>query len=483
MTWQRQIGATSATFTWRNAQAGARAFGPTGNPAKTIAGMLMLADTVTILLASFTAYLVRHGLVPIPFEVASTTLLGILLTLNAMQVAGGYRGARTTLASRMWIVLRSWSVAFAMLLILAYLTKLSEDFSRMWAIGWYGLALAGFMLVRIVVAMWMRHWERTGQLASTLAIVDLAGNGEALARQLVRQSGGHAHLVGVFSAASASSRRNGVADLIELSRLFRIDDVIVSVSGREDGETVNAIVRKLGTIPTSVHICPEIVPMTVAPREVGLLYGQAMLTVYQRPFVGWGRIVKRIEDIVIASAALVVVMPLLLILAILIKLDSPGPVLFRQRRLGFNNNVIMVLKLRSMLHAPQNDAVVPQAKRNDQRVSRIGRFLRRSSLDELPQLINVLRGEMSLVGPRPHALAHNELYAELVDDYLGRHRVRPGITGWAQVNGLRGETDTLEKMQRRVEHDLAYIDSWSLVLDVKILCLTVSRGMFGTTAY
>lgn len=483
MMWPRQIGASPATFTWRNAQASARALGPTGNPAKTMAGMLMLADTVTILIASVGAYMLRHGIVAIPFEIASTTLLGILLTLNAMQVAGGYLDTRTALASRLSIVSRSWSIAFAMLLILAYLTKLSDDFSRTWAIGWYGLALVGFMLARIVLAMRMRHWARTGQLASTLAIVDLTGNGERLARRLVKQSGGNAHLVGVFSAASTPARRNGVGDLIDLSRLFRIDDVVVSVSGREDGEAVDAVVRKLGTIPTSVHICPEIGPMTVVPREVGLLYGQAMLTVYQRPFVGWGRIVKRLEDIVIASAALVFITPLLLILAVLIKLDSPGPVLFRQRRLGFNNNVIMVLKLRSMTHAPQSDANVQQARRNDPRVTRLGRLLRRSSLDELPQLINVLRGEMSLVGPRPHALAHNEHYATLVNDYLGRHRVRPGITGWAQVNGLRGETDTLEKMQRRVEHDLAYIDGWSLVLDVKILFLTLSRGAFSPTAY
>lgn len=475
--------ATPAAMTWRDAQAGARALGPTGNPATFLAGALMLADTATILLASAGAYLLRHGLVSIPFEIASTTLLAVLLTLNAMQVSGAYRwSAATPLELRIGAAFRGWSVVFVVLLSLAYFTKMSDDFSRAWAIGWYVLALLGFALARAIVAARVWHWARRGKLASTVAIVDLGGNGEALARHLQKSSGGQVRLVGVFSPAGEATRRNSIADLIALSRLFRIDDVIVTVSGRQSAEA-DAVIRKLGTIPTNVHLCPEFAPVAFAPRAVGLLYGQPVLTVYQRPFVGWGRVAKRAEDIVIASLALVFVAPLLAVLAVLIKLDSPGPVLFRQRRLGFNNNVIIVLKLRTMADHKTPDSNVTQAGRNDPRVTRIGWFLRRSSLDELPQLLNVLRGEMSLVGPRPHALAHNEQYAALVDDYLGRHRVRPGITGWAQVNGLRGETDTLEKMQRRVEHDLAYIDGWSLVLDAKILAMTVVRGAFGSTAY
>jgi putative colanic acid biosynthesis UDP-glucose lipid carrier transferase len=158
-------------------------------------------------------------------------------------------------------------------------------------------------------------------------------------------------------------------------------------------------------------------------------------------------------------------------------------VLFRQRRYGFNNNPITVFKFRTMRHDQADDRLVPQARRNDPRVTRVGAFLRRTSLDELPQLINVLRGEMSLVGPRPHAVAHNEQYAHVIDDYLSRHRVKPGITGWAQVNGLRGETDTPDKMRRRVQYDLYYIDNWSLYLDFKILALTPFVGLVHKNAY
>jgi putative colanic acid biosynthesis UDP-glucose lipid carrier transferase len=168
---------------------------------------------------------------------------------------------------------------------------------------------------------------------------------------------------------------------------------------------------------------------------------------------------------------------------VLVKLDSPGPVLFRQKRYGFNNNDITVFKFRSMRNDPNPDPSVPQAQRNDPRVTRIGAFLRKSSLDELPQLFNVLQGTMSLVGPRPHAVAHNEHYAAVIDGYLGRHRVKPGITGWAQVNGYRGETDTPEKMRMRVQYDLYYIDNWSLSLDLKILLMTIFVGFVNRNAY
>jgi exopolysaccharide biosynthesis polyprenyl glycosylphosphotransferase len=173
----------------------------------------------------------------------------------------------------------------------------------------------------------------------------------------------------------------------------------------------------------------------------------------------------------------------LLIIALATKLDSTGPVFFRQKRYGFNNNPITVYKFRTMHVGAGSDITVQQARRNDPRVTRVGALLRRTSLDELPQLFNVLNGEMSLVGPRPHAVVHNEQYAKIIDDYLSRHRVKPGITGWAQVNGLRGETDTPEKMARRVQFDLYYIDNWSLLFDIKILMLTPFLGFVNKNAY
>jgi putative colanic acid biosynthesis UDP-glucose lipid carrier transferase len=213
------------------------------------------------------------------------------------------------------------------------------------------------------------------------------------------------------------------------------------------------------------------------------LAGVPMLAALERPLSGWSLVVKAVEDRVIAGIALLCLSPLLALIALAIKLDSPGPVLFRQKRYGFANNEFTVFKFRTMRHRAAEEPDVPQARRNDPRITRVGGFLRRSSLDELPQLINVMLGDMSLVGPRPHAVAHNVQFAQVIDDYLSRHRVKPGITGWAQINGLRGETDTPEKMRARVQHDLYYIDHWSLLFDIKILALTPFRGFINRNAY
>jgi exopolysaccharide biosynthesis polyprenyl glycosylphosphotransferase len=192
---------------------------------------------------------------------------------------------------------------------------------------------------------------------------------------------------------------------------------------------------------------------------------------------------KRIEDLVLGTMLLVLMLPLMVVIAAAIRLDTPGPVLFRQKRRGLNNRAFDILKFRTMVHVPDPEPTVPQARRKDPRVTRVGRVLRRTSLDELPQLLNVLKGEMSLVGPRPHALAHDARYAALIDGYEDRHRVPPGITGWAQVHGHRGETDTLEKMQRRVEHDLFYLANRSLLFDLRILVLTVTTVWRDRNAY
>ena len=208
-----------------------------------------------------------------------------------------------------------------------------------------------------------------------------------------------------------------------------------------------------------------------------------VLSVYHRPLSPYGAGAKRLEDITISLLALLLLAPLFTAIAILVKVDSRGPVIFRQERVGFGNRRFFVFKFRTMRHKATSDPQVPQAKRNDPRVTRVGAVLRRFSLDELPQLFNVLRGDMSLVGPRPHAAAHNEKYALLIDGYLTRHRMKPGLTGWAQVHGERGRTETVQHMQRRLEYDLYYIANWSLYLDLKVMLMTIPAIIRGTNAY
>ena len=225
-----------------------------------------------------------------------------------------------------------------------------------------------------------------------------------------------------------------------------------------------------------MKLVPDLVAFDFVSHKTSTLSGVALLHIFDRPISGWSQFLKAAEDRVGAALMLALVAPVMAMIALAIKLDSPGPVFFKQPRVGFNSRLFNVLKFRTMHHAMRDEHCANQTTRNDPRVTRVGRFLRRTSLDELPQLINILRGEMSIVGPRPHALstkAEGHLFEEVVDKYAARHRVKPGLTGWAQVKGWRGETDTIEKIRRRVEHDLYYIENWSIMFDIVIIVRTV----------
>ena len=475
----------AAAQAWSQAKAGARALSSGVDPMRLLADGLWVADAVIVLIAAAVAKLMIQELVPTSFEVYSTVLLAAVLTVNAMQISGAYAGAMNKgFAAQVGMAVRAWSLVFAVLMVLGYLTKTSESYSRLWVVSWYVVALCGFAATRAWSISQTRRWRRQGRLTRTIAVVELGGEGSGreLIRRLQLSQPGEFHLVGLFSEGRSSTQRNGIQDLIALAQLFRIDEVLVTVSGQAGAE-LSGVLRRLGTIPTNVRICPWVAELGLPVRDIGFFMQNPVLTIYRRPFTSWNRVVKRAEDIVLGAVMTILLAPVLLLVALIVKLDSPGPALFRQQRLGFNNNVIIVYKFRTMKHEPAPADGVPQAQRGDPRVTRVGRFLRRSSLDELPQLINVLRGDMSLVGPRPHAVAHNHQYAALIDDYLGRHRVQPGITGWAQVNGFRGETDTLDKMQRRVEFDLVYIDKWSVLMDLRIILLTALSLVFDRDVY
>jgi Undecaprenyl-phosphate glucose phosphotransferase len=280
--------------------------------------------------------------------------------------------------------------------------------------------------------------------------------------------------------AGESRSARELDDLLSLVRRSQVDEVIVACPEVPIPESV---LRRLGVLPVNVRIWGDF-PRSWRTDATGeKLTPAPLLTVFERPMSGWSGVVKRVEDLILSGAALLVFGPVMLFIAAAIWVESGSPVIFRQKRFGFSSNEITVYKFRTMVPSAGGDPKSAQARRNDPRVTRVGRFLRRTSLDELPQLINVLRGDMSLVGPRPHAISHNEYYATVIDGYLARHRVKPGITGWAQVNGLRGETDTLEKMQRRIDYDLDYIDRWSLSFDVKILLKTAMVGFVHRNAY
>jgi putative colanic acid biosynthesis UDP-glucose lipid carrier transferase len=455
-----------------------------------LAGILRLVDLCVVLATGALAYWLREGRVEPPPPYLAALVLAGLLTLNTMQLARAYR--RDSLRRpirRFGRVAAGWGGVLVALITVSALTKTSADFSRIWLVAWFLLGLAGLFLVRLAVAVQIAHWHATGRGLTRIAVV---GTGEAAARaaQQLRLSHGQESLVVGFFEAEAASRPavdieeilGGLDDIAAAVRDGHIEVLIVALpwSARDQLENLMARVRRL---PVNVRICTEPLPLDIPIRGVGLVAGLPLLDLWHRPLSAWDRVAKALEDRVLATLLLVPALPLMLLIAVAVRLDSRGPVLFRQERAGFNDNRFRMLKFRTMAHRPEPESELRQAQRSDTRVTSVGAWLRRTSLDELPQLFNVLKGDMSLVGPRPHAVAHDAHYADLLDEYLGRQRVKPGMTGWAQVNGLRGATETPELMHRRVEHDLYYIDNWSVLFDLKILCLTLLVGFMNENAY
>jgi len=433
-----------------------------------VLGALRVADVGVVALAAWVAYWARHDSWAIPDLYLIAILAAMGLAANYLQIARLYVFENLSrLASQFGKIAMAWTGVMASLIALAYFTQTSVAFSRAFAIGWLALGFGGLILVRLLLLMQIDRWRAQGRLAMNVAVIGAGEMGRAFLKHLAEVRTQEYRIVGVFD-----DRRDRLPEAIEGHPVTGpVDEIVVALPWQASAD-LQELIKKLKVVPVDVKLCPDYIGTYLPARGFHAIAGIPMLSVLERPLSGWSLVLKALEDRVLAALLLVVLSPVLLAVFAAVKLDSPGPALFRQRRYGFANNEIVVYKFRTMYHQRAEEPSVPQATKNDPRVTRVGRFLRRSSLDEFPQLLNVLFGDMSLVGPRPHAVAHNEQYAKIIDDYLARHRVKPGMTGWAQVNGLRGETDTPEKMRRRVQFDLFYIDNWSLLFDMKILMLT-----------
>jgi len=420
-------------------------------------------------------------------------LLGTVLALNFLHLFGAYRFdsfARIEVA--VGRLLLGWLCAFGMLFLATRLFEPVNAADGPWAAAWFSAALAAMGTTRFALWHRMHAWSRTGRLGERVAIVGAGPVAQRLLRSLAARPS-DLRVVGVYDDEAAGLPRacmgypirGTVDDLVTEAREQHIDTVIVALPLAQDRQLVETL-NRLCLVPVHVRLCPDAFGLRLGQVQASHLAGHTFLNVVDRPLCGWQAIAKEIEDRILGALILAMIAPLMLAIALLIKLDSPGPVLFRQKRYGFNNQLIEVFKFRSM-YTHMTDADAQQlTQRNDPRVTRLGAFLRRTSLDELPQFLNVVRGEMSIVGPRPHATAAKAgtlLYQEAVKYYDARHRVKPGITGWAQVNGWRGETDTVEQIRKRVEHDLYYIEHWSILLDLKIIVRTVCGGFTGQQAF
>jgi Undecaprenyl-phosphate glucose phosphotransferase len=391
-------------------------------------------------------------------------------------------------------VLAAWSTVFAGLVVLAFVTQVGEDFSRGWLILWYGVGATGLVAGRATASALIGALAASGHMDRRAVLV---GGGER-AGELIATMGASAdagiRICGIFDdrgdarspAVVAGCPKLGTVDqLVDFVRRTRIDLLIVTLPLAAERRLLD-ILKQVWVLPIDIRLSAQSSRLRFRPRAYSHIGGVPFLDLFDRPISDWGAILKAVEDRAIAALALIALAPVMGLIALAIRLDSAGPVLFRQSRYGFNNEMIGVLKFRS-LRADMTDADAARlVTRHDPRVTRVGRFIRRTSLDELPQLFNVLKGELSLVGPRPHALqakAADRLYGDVVDGYFARHKVKPGITGWAQINGWRGQTETEAQIQRRVEHDLFYIEHWSVIFDLYILAMTPFALFDGDRAY
>lgn len=389
-------------------------------------------------------------------------------------------------------VFPEWILIASVLLLLAFAFKVSDNYSRKVILLWF-IAAPFAVLASQSLTRKLAEWSA---LRGTIAQSHVIIGANQLGRELGHRLRGNPHLgrlkgffddrdIARLSGIADEQLLGPIADVAEYVRINNVSNIYVCLPIRPESRTLK-LFDELRDTTASIYFVPDIFMFDLIQARCTEIDGIPLVAVCETPFCGIDGVVKRAADVIMAAAGIVALWPLMLAIALGVKLSSPGPVIFRQRRYGLAGEEIQVYKFRSMSVCEDvagDGARLVQAKREDPRVTRFGAFLRRTSLDELPQLFNVLSGSMSMVGPRPHAVAHNEEYRKLINGYMLRHKVRPGITGWAQVNGLRGETDTVEKMKRRVEYDLDYLRHWSLGLDLRILFRTLGLVWSDRNAY
>lgn len=383
----------------------------------------------------------------------------------------------------------SWVMLIGILALCGYATRSIGYFEEEALLAW--IVITPFLQW---IAVWIgqkivKQSSARPENRRTAIVVGAGPLGVKVARALVASGDQGIDFVGYFDdrtddrvhELASKQRLGGLKDVADYVRENGIREVFITLPLGSQPRIVELLEQVQGTT-ASLYFVPDVFGISIIQGRLQDMNGVPVVGICETPFTGTNELVKRMSDIVLASIIIVLISPILLILAIGVKLSSPGPIIFKQRRNGLDGEEIIVYKFRSM-RAQDNGPVVRQATKNDPRITRFGAFIRRTSLDELPQFFNVLQGRMSIVGPRPHAVAHNEEYRNLIKAYMVRHKVKPGITGWAQVNGHRGETDTIEKMQARVEYDLEYLRNWSLGLDLQIIVRTIRLVFFDRNAY
>lgn len=445
-----------------------------------IAQAMEAALLATLGFAIFASY-VEPGqtAVYIPTILIVTLFANVLFNAARTHRITSYR----TLVQQTWRVLAGWSLVFAVVVALAFLFKSSELVSRVWLVSWWATGALLLVVFRLSLRMAVLQWTREGKLKRRTVVVGGGPDAEVLIDSIRKSAGTDVRLLGLFDdrnderspeSVAQVAKLGKVADLIEFARQTRVDLVIVSMPLSAE-KRVLEMLTQLWVLPVDIRLSAHMSKLRFTSKAYSYVGDVPVFDMADRPISDWNLIFKWLFDKLCALCALILLSPVMVATAIAVKLDSKGPVFFKQKRHGFNNELIEIYKFRSMRTDMADATASKLVTKGDPRVTRVGKFIRKTSIDELPQLFNVLRGELSMVGPRPHALAakaDNLLYYEAVEGYFARHKVKPGITGWAQIHGWRGETDTVDKIMQRVQHDLYYIEKWSILLDAYILVMT-----------
>ena len=450
-----------------------------------VRGLFQLIDFTLIALAGMIAAMLVGGAVfsgyhlPIVLSLAGSGLFLLFL----VSVDGYAVHEMHSMAPQSGKIIGAWTMVIGVALLGSFLSGTPIEENRSWLGLWFLLGASSVILTRAIESILVRHWKSDGRLERRAVIVGGGKPAAEIINQLEAQEGNDIRICGIFddrdderspAIVAGYPKLGNVDDLVEFSRLCKIDMLIVTIPVTAETRVLQML-HKLWVLPLDIHLSAHMNKMQFRRRTYSYVGNLPTVPVFAKPITNWGSVFKRLFDIAVSLFAIVVLSPILVGTAIAIRRDSEGPIIFKQKRLGFNNEEVVVYKFRSLYHNQSDQRAAKSVTKSDPRVTPVGRFIRRTSIDELPQLFNVLMGTLSLVGPRPHVpqqQTNSRLFEEVADGYMARHKVKPGITGWAQIHGWRGEIDNDEKLKQRVQHDIYYIENWSLTLDLYILFMT-----------
>lgn len=451
--------------------------------------LLRVSDLCIVAATAWCFYALWFGTFNMASPYRTSILLGVLLTLLVFPMLSVYRSWRgvslVTEVLRVWL---GWTCVFGVMLVLNWVLGITGLYSRVWMVGWFAGAAVLFGLNRWVARRTLGAIRSCGVDLRKVIIVGATHSAARIHETVYKNVSMGMDVVGYISTNFDQSSMGDLPclgalnDFITKGTSQEYEQLWIALPMRAE-KAIRQIINAVDKAPVTVRLVPDLFGYELLNQDATEIAGIPVITLQGSRVTGHARVIKAIEDRVLSALILICISPVMLILAIGVKLSSPGPIIFKQKRHGLNGKEVEVWKFRSMRVHEEQAGVITQAKRRDSRVTRFGQFIRSTSLDELPQFWNVLKGDMSIVGPRPHAVEHNYHYQKLVGGYIKRNHVKPGITGLAQIKGYRGETDTVEKMEKRIDYDLMYVRSWTLSLDLKIIIKTAVLAFVSKNAY